>query len=136
MVCGRNNYISTVTAERTKWLTKLREESALLICQLENMNNFDDLKDDLQAVTDLKCQCYKVIMQLNPKKDKDFINEILEIEECALKNDPSCNERIKKLVFTFQKKLKKSWEEIKQEARPWYLRAFIHIKKHCCCSDK
>ena len=71
IVCCRNNYISTVTSERTKWLTKLREESAWLICNLENMYYSKEANKKPEDIKQLKCQCYLVIMQLNPDDENE-----------------------------------------------------------------
>ncbi|WP_279089007.1 hypothetical protein [Bartonella apis] len=131
IVCCRNNYISTVTSERTKWLTNLREASALMICLLENMYYSGEADRHPQDIKDLKCQCYIVIMQLNPddEDEKNLVQKILKIEKCALSREPEYIALIEELVFNFQRLLKDTWEQIKFEAKPWYQKIYEKLQK-------
>lgn len=136
VVCCRKNYISTITKERTKWLTKLRDDCALLICKLENTNKNSYLKNNMSNIVNLKCQCYKIILQLNPKKEKEIIKTLSEIETNYLNGNKNIDDLITYLSSKFPKILKNTWEEIKNEARPWYVKVFINLKNSLCHCNK
>lgn len=136
IICCRNSYISTITSERTKWLTGFREHCARVICQLANAKNIEEVRHDMQFIQNLGCDSYLLILQLNPKKDKLIIDKISKAVNEALDDNGDCNELINELVHDLGMVLNDTWEEIKDEARPWYLTVFINLKKRFCCCDE
>lgn len=118
----KTSFINTVTAERVKWLNKLRDNISSF-CGLTHhwvMSNIDDQKKQeiLQELDKLR---YLIKLQLNPfnPKEKELYNKIAkkidEIPDLTDKEDKFKN-AFNELISESQVVLKNEWEKVKDEA--------------------
>lgn len=120
----RSVYISSVTAERSKWIDKLRSNLAelLQVCAAINnealtTRNYDKEKNRADGLISL------ILLQLNPTDedgiDRNLIMHIDKLFEEAQKKDGTFRDEEKKFVRHSQFMLKEEWEKVKSEARGW-----------------
>jgi hypothetical protein len=123
-VTGRRSvYISSVTAERSKWIEKLRSNIAelLQVCaainnQKENDKPYDEKRNQADGLISL------ISLQLNPADedgiDKNLITHLRILVDAAEKNSCFRAEEAK-FIRHSQFMLKEEWEKVKSEARGW-----------------
>lgn len=131
LIAGRNVYINSITAERSKWIDKLRNNlaaynSAITMMSLEVLSADDDKITDLskQSLYELNSRASVIQLQLNPRGIID--KNILElIEHFSVFSDTDlrlAGEAKKLLIEHSQWLLKAEWERVKFEARDWFYR--------------
>lgn len=118
----RSVYISSVTAERSKWIDKLRSNIAELLRVCAEINNevhksvaYDDKRNKADGLIAL------ITLQLNPA-DKDGIdNNLIDHLQILVKSSENRGDGFrteeKKFVRHAQFMLKEEWETVKSEAR-------------------
>lgn len=124
-VTGRRSiYISSVTAERSKWIEKLRSNIAELLQLCAAINNetkndraYDENRNKADGLISL------VSLQLNPSDeggiDKNLIAHLRILVEAAEKPEEAFRKEEQKFVRHSQFMLKEEWEKVKTEARGW-----------------
>ncbi len=125
-VSRRSNYLNAVTAERSKWIDKLRVNVSNLIAQahvldveLYRSDEFSGSKDYDAAVKELVSTMTFVRLQLNPngKIDANIILLLGAIQNHVGEQDYHNLESL--FVRHMQFLLKEEWEQVKYEARGW-----------------
>lgn len=119
----KTNYVNTITSERIKWLSKLKElTSGYIACCYNLQNNYEELKE-LQKLNKL------LKLYLNPKEDKSIIKLLDEILILACdarrelddtEEDSIILDLMSKgdlLITHMQAKAKTEWERIKKESK-------------------
>jgi hypothetical protein len=121
-VTGRRSvYISSVTAERSKWIDKLRSNIAdlLQLCaainnEQKNMPAYDEKRNKADGLIAI------ISLQLNPLDedgiDKNLIAHLRILVDAAQKDSGFRTEEAK-FVRHSQFMLKEEWEKVKSEAR-------------------
>lgn len=124
-VTGRRSvYISSVTAERSKWIEKLRSNIAELLQVCAAINNetqssqtYDEKRNKADGLISL------ISLQLNPADedgiDKNLIAHLRVLVDTAEKSGDEFRKEEKKFVRHSQFMLKEEWEKVKAEARGW-----------------
>lgn len=124
-VTGRRSvYISSVTAERSKWIEKLRSNIAELLQVCAAINNE---KESSQAYDEKRNKADGLIslisLQLNPADedgiDKNLIAHLRILVNATEKPKDDFRKEEKKFVRHSQFMLKEEWEKVKSEARGW-----------------
>ena len=126
----KTQFINTVTSERIRWITTLKEYIAQYYSTASAFNNYNNIIENLNKCNKLRS---KIILYLNPKDDEELINAINEnynlIKEWdKLKLSGSTNEQseskvkqyedtLEKILYKSQEMLKNEWERVKLEAR-------------------
>jgi hypothetical protein len=113
-------FINTVTAERVKWIDKLRENISTFcsllftwegVVLLEASVNIEQMKEihRLQSV---------IRLQLNPagEHDKEIERLILALPDLTDKKNELYN-ALRELVIESQKLLKEEWDKVKEESK-------------------
>jgi hypothetical protein len=122
-VTGRRSvYISSVTAERSKWIEKLRSNIAELLQVCAAINNGTQL---IQAYDYRRNKADGLIslisLQLNPADedgiDKNLIAHLRILVEATQKSPDEFRKEEEKFVRHSQFMLKEEWEKVKSEAR-------------------
>lgn len=122
-VTGRRSiYISSVTAERSKWIEKLRSNIAELLQVCAAINNetqgtqaYDDRRNRADGLISL------ISLQLNPADeggiDKNLIAHLRILVKATTKSPDEFRKEEEKFVRHSQFMLKEEWEKVKSEAR-------------------
>jgi hypothetical protein len=131
----RTTYINTVTAERVKWIGKIREDISNFIGLIQyfaysivpdHQEKTDRAQEIIRKIDALR---YLIKLQLNPTDDNDLIKLIDDIPN--LTHQPDFNTLqtcINRLVIGSQSLLKKEWEKVKEEAQRGDLRQRGFVK--------
>lgn len=137
-VTGRRSvYISSVTAERSKWIEKLRSNIAQLLQVCAAINNemqssqaYDEKRNRADGLISL------ISLQLNPADeggiDKNLIEHLRILVEATEKPGDEFREEEKKFVRHSQFMLKEEWEKVKTEARGWIARLWNKVLGKRC----
>ncbi|WP_141135719.1 hypothetical protein [Cereibacter sphaeroides] len=124
-VTGRRSvYISSVTAERSKWIEKLRSNIAELLQLCAVINNdtktrldYDEKRNKADGLISL------ISLQLNPADeggiDENLIAHLRILVKATEKSGEEFREEEEKFVRHSQFMLKEEWEKVKTEARGW-----------------
>lgn len=124
-VTGRSSiYISSVTAERSKWIEKLRSNIAELLQVCAAISNesgrsqtYDEKRNKADGLISL------ISLQLNPADaggiDKNLIKHLRVLVTAAEKPGDEFRKEEKTFVRNSQFMLKEEWEKVKSEARGW-----------------
>lgn len=132
-ITGRRSvYISSVTAERSKWIDKLRGNIAELVgvCSAIHLhvpiNNdhisrtADEKKVDLERRHQADRLIALITLQLNPNEksgiDKNIISHMEKLVDAAEKLGDGYRSEERKFVRHCQFLLKEEWEKVKSEA--------------------
>ncbi len=111
----KSNYINTITAERIRWITSLKE----LLSEFISLNYYDHKvwdKEYKQKVAKAKNQI-KLYLNKNDKFDKAIIRQV-DICSAKMLNLKTCsNNDMNKLVNLSQKMFKNEWERVKRESK-------------------
>lgn len=140
IVAGRSVYINSITAERSKWIEKLRTNIAAYSGGLAAVTfktktaDFIKNRDDIIALRDqldvLNENAAKIQLQLNPWGEID--NNIMAIIGAIIIRKTTATELVdradKLLIEHSQWLLKAEWEKVKFEARSPIYRLTL------CCS--
>ena len=127
----KTQFINTVTTERVRWITTLKEYIAQYYSTASAFNrDNDNIIENLNKCNELRL---KIVLYLNPKDDKELINAINEnynlLKEWGkLKLNGSSNEQseskikqyedtLEKILSKSQGMLKNEWDRVKLEAR-------------------
>mgnify|MGYP003109929006 CR=1 FL=1 len=137
-VTGRRSvYISSVTAERSKWIEKLRSNIAELLQVCAAINNdrqcsksYDDKRNKADGLIAL------ISLQLNPADkdgiDKNLIAHLKILVEATEKPGAEFRKEEKKFVRHSQFMLKEEWEKVKTEARGWIAKLWDNVQGKKC----
>jgi hypothetical protein len=124
----RTVFINTVTAERVKWIEKLRA-SISAFCGLTHTWRFSDLEGkptEIEVIKELDRLRYLIRLQLNPNGICDRQIETLIAKIPDLTHDTQEKElkvALNQLVEVTQQLLKDEWEKVKDETKRGDLRA-------------
>jgi len=118
----KTTFINSVTSERVKWISKLRE-SISDYCGLTlhwALTDISDQQEENELLKKVDVLRYNIRLQLNP--DGDIDKEITELVDRIpdLTGDEKVEElenAVKKLTEKTQILLKKEWEKVKEEAK-------------------
>jgi len=140
VIAGRNVYINSITAERSKWIEKLRTNiaaysAAIAHTKLRSVGAQENqavlLREKLEQVNDLAAL---IQLQLNPRGKID--RNILKIVETICVRSTTSVKLIQRaddlLISHAQWLLKAEWEKVKYEARGpiyrlWHRKADNHL---------
>ncbi len=137
-VTGRRSvYISSVTAERSKWIEKLRSNIAELLQVCAAINNdtvtsepYDEKRNKADGLISL------ISLQLNPADeggiDKNLIAHLRILVEATEKPGDEFRKEEKKFVRHSQFMLKEEWEKVKTEARGWIATLWNKVRGKKC----
>lgn len=109
-------YINTITSERIRWMTRLKEMLSEF-CSLRYKEFSElDLKDYTDQIVKLQS---KIKLYLNPNDRYDMsIIEQLDLCSKGMINSNDCKrEDLNKLIDLSQKMFKNEWERIKRESK-------------------
>ncbi|WP_294153957.1 hypothetical protein [uncultured Clostridium sp.] len=109
----KTNYINTITTERIRWMTSLKEMISEF-CSLSYKDMYDmELTDYSDEVKMLES---RIKLYLNPIDDKEIVEqlEVCVREMMSSRRCPSIE--LDKLVTLSQKMFKKEWERVKKES--------------------
>ena len=126
-VSRRTVFINTVTAERVKWIEKLRANISAF-CGLTHTWRFSEIEgkpSELDVVKELDRLRYLIRLQLNPKGTLDKQIEALIARIPNLTHSSQQTEltaALNQLVETTQQLLKEEWEKVKDETQRGDLR--------------
>lgn len=137
-ISRRTIYINTVTAERVKWLSTLRENISTF-CGLTYTWQFSELTgkpEEQEALSKIDKLKYLIRLQLNPEGKHDKIIEeiISSIPSLAIPTEYTTEQKkyklkeiLNKLIIVSQLLLKEEWEKVKEEVKHGDLKE----PKHC-----
>lgn len=137
-VTGRRSvYISSVTAERSKWIEKLRSNIAELLQVCAAINNetqasqaYDEKRNKADGLISL------ISLQLNPADeggiDKNLIAHLRVLVDTTEKSGDEFRKEEKKFVRHSQFMLKEEWEKVKAEARGWIATLWNKVRGKKC----
>jgi hypothetical protein len=132
-VARRSNYLTSVTAERSKWIDKLRTNIAELLGLCAFINN---LTNDTSPISDehrhtIETLAATIRLQLNPqgKIDQNIIEILQHIIFLAAKRKNAGFTAQWLLTRHSQWLLKEEWETVKSEAAGWWRRVVIAVKR-------
>ncbi len=130
-VSKRSTYITAVTAERSKWIDKLRGNIADLlgICGAIHLSSSDKTSEKALAKRqDADRLIALITLQLNPSDksgiDQNLIKLLRQLVEASEKNDGRYRTFEACFVRHAQFLLKEEWEKVKSEAKGWMLALF------------
>lgn len=141
-VMGRRSvYISSVTAERSKWIEKLRSNIAELLQVCAAINNqktggkaYDEERNRADGLISL------ISLQLNPADkegiDKNLIAHLEILVAAAEKSGNEFREEERKFVRHSQFMLKEEWEQVKSEARGWTAKLWNKFQGKKCARKR
>lgn len=129
----RSVYISSVTAERSKWIEKLRSNIAelLQVCaainnETKNGQTYDEKRNKADGLISL------ISLQLNPSDeggiDKNLIAHLRILVEATEKPGDEFRKEERKFVRHSQFMLKEEWEKVKAEALGWMARVWNKVR--------
>lgn len=78
----KTQFINTVTSERIRWITTLKEYIAQYYSTASAFNNYNNIIENLNKCNKLRS---KIILYLNTKDDEELINAINKCNELRLK---------------------------------------------------
>lgn len=124
VVSGRSNYINAVTAERSKWIDKLRINLAEILCAASNSQisfarsqSFSQSNEWHETIRKIELLLATLKLQLNPKGEIDAnIIVLLDAIPGAIEGGYFRNVE-PLLVGHSQALLKDEWEKVKRESR-------------------
>lgn len=128
----RTAFINTVTAERVKWIEKLRENISQF-CGLIYTWSFSRLEDTERGneiVGEIDKLRHLIRLQLNPDGEFDKTIEKLITEIPNLTHETQTEQlkgQLNELVTATQKLLKAEWEKVKAESK----RGDLKDNEHC-----
>lgn len=120
---NRTQFVDTITAERIKWLEKIRIDisrfSGLTSFWVKNLRDAssEDSKEVLKEIDILRVM---IKLRLNPKGtyDKEIMDLLDEIPQLTNQIDMSLlNKKLEQLTTLSQKLLKEEWEKVKKESK-------------------
>jgi hypothetical protein len=123
----RRDFISTITAERVKWLESLRQNVSKYtgkvhsFWHLNNSGNPADKAEAQRLLTEVDVLSNVIRLQLNPNDSPDREIELLLSstipDVAALQTYDPLKIHLDNLVRLTQTLLKKEWERVKQECK-------------------
>jgi hypothetical protein len=123
-ISKKSTYITTVTAERSKWIDKLRENIAelLAVCGSINMTRRDKKSAEALAKRSEADRLIALItLQLNPFDksgiDQNLIKLLPELVQSSENEPGEYREFERQFVQHAQFLLKEEWEKVKSEAK-------------------
>lgn len=151
-ISRRTIFINTVTAERVKWLSALRENISTY-CGLTytwQLSRFGDKSREQETIIQIDKLRHLIRLQLNPGDSPDSMIETL-VDDIAklvvghqvdtITSNAELNGKINLLVVHSQNLLKNEWEKVKKETKQGDLKerehclAFIFKWLHDKCFD-
>jgi hypothetical protein len=115
----RTAFINTVTAERVKWIEKLRENISTFCSLLSTWKPAKEL--DVVANVELIKEIHRlqsvIRLQLNPAGDHDKEIEKLVLKLPDLAELDESDGALQELVIVTQKLLKAEWDKVKEESK-------------------
>lgn len=121
IVSKRSSYITAVTAERSKWIDKLRENIAELlgVCGAIQVALPEKKSAEVRALME-KADRFSalIMMQLNPRNpiDANMLKLLPRLIDCAQKENSDYRAIEKAFVLHAQFLLKEEWEKVKRES--------------------
>jgi len=116
----RNIFINSVTFERVKWISDLRENISSFVGLTHHwiMSNDKEGQKSNEILKDIDKLRYLIKLQLNPegKYDQEIIKCIETLPQVVY-DLPKFREESQKLINNTQDLLKQEWEKVKKEAR-------------------
>ncbi len=119
----RTTFINSVTAERVKWIGKLRENISTF-CGLTNHWVLTDIdsEESTKIIKELDKLKIMIKLQVNPQEDHgkkimELIDEIPELTNKDSETISKLNSKIDEVVSTSQSLLKEEWDKVKMEAK-------------------
>lgn len=121
----RTIFINTVTAERIKWIGKLRENISTF-CGVAHYWRFSTQKgstEELKKIEEIDKLRHLIALQLNPKdqidqKIQNLVGEIVSMSSGHIEVSPKkYRDNLDELIKETQELLKTEWEKVKDETR-------------------
>lgn len=128
----RTAFINTVTAERVKWIEKLRENISQF-CGLTytwSVSKLEDTEREKKIIEEIDKLRHLIRLQLNPdgELDKQIEELIAKIPDLTHETQTKqLKAELNKLVTTTQELLKSEWEKVKAESK----RGDLKENEHC-----
>jgi hypothetical protein len=128
----RTAFINTVTAERIKWIEKLRDNISSF-CGLTHTWRQSELEgkpDELDVVKRLDKLRYLIRLQLNPAgaSHKEIESPIALIPDLTHESQTKqLKQKMNELIVVSQKLLKDEWDKVKEESK----RGDLKDVEHC-----
>ena len=118
----RTAFINTVTAERVKWIERLRDNLSKFCSLILTWNALGSLGAQANAehMKEIIRLQHVIRLQLNPVGDHDKEIERLIMETCGLidtDKSSELNNSIREIVSVSQKLLKAEWDKVKEESK-------------------
>jgi hypothetical protein len=139
LVARRSTYLNAVTAERSKWIDKLRNNIAEMLAVAHELDAklYRDRDGEFQSSHDydkLTREAAEKIallrLQLNPEGsiDRNILSLLAALRARVGDQDYSNFERV--FVRHVQSLLKEEWEKVKCEAHGWFGRLWALYQRH------
>ena len=115
----RSSFINTVTSERVKWITKVRENMSTLcaLCDQWMLHKTQASAPDL--LKQIEAKKNEIRLQLNPNdpEDKDIARLLDRLPSWTQSMTPEAYRELQELlVGATQVMLKREWDKVKDEA--------------------
>ena len=128
----RTAFINTVTAERVKWIEKLRENISQFcgFTYTWSVSKLEDTERGKKIVEEIDKLRHLIRLQLNPDGELDKKIEELIAKIPDLTHETQTKQlkaELNKLVTTTQELLKSEWEKVKVESK----RGDLKENEHC-----
>lgn len=112
----KTSFVNTVTAERVKWIGKIRENMSRLVAEREQTahENTDTNQGAEFRIRQLRNE---ILLQLNPVDDAEQIALIENIGNCTGKGmEQQVGIFRRDLIRSTQAMLKREWDKVKRES--------------------
>lgn len=123
----RTSFINTVTAERVKWIAKVRENVSHLCAMCDQWVSHPDHVATPQRQRDIESKKTEIRLQLNPgdPEDQEIARLLERLPSWSLSLSPEQYREVKELlVEATQRMLKREWDKVKHEAAHGDLKPF------------
>lgn len=124
----RTSFINTITAERVKWIGKVRENVSSLCALCERFHVHPAVDPELlEKISRVKCE---VQLQLNGTEDEELDALLSQLPRAQSASDPDAWYKLRdQLIKATRQMLKREWDKVKDESvygdlrrRWWQLR--------------
>ncbi len=127
----RTAFINTVTAERVKWIEKLRKNISEF-CGLSytwQVSGLEGKPEELDVLKQIDVLRHLIRLQVNPEgtHDKEIERLIAQIPQLTHKSKTDeFKKEVNNLVEVSQKLLKEEWDKVKEESKRGDLKEIEH----------
>lgn len=132
-VAKRTSFINTVTAERVKWISKVRENVATLcaLCDQWIFHAAQASRPELQRQIESKKN--EIRLQLNPHdpEDQDIARLLDRLPSWSQSMTPEAYAKLQELIVkATQAMLKREWDKVKDESVRGDLRSRSELRRN------